>query len=237
VDPQKNPIGLMATNGAHHIANAVYHGESWQEIYKTWYIGTQETTNHLLKNPTSILEIPRDTILYQGISVTVHYPTQKSWTKEIIQDLKSYSAAQDQQGILVGVRSWRDTVQSAMEAIVDGKERGRWSWDHNHCPGNNNMFPMPWPIYIRRVYKTLCEGNPDRDILIGEICKTNGEKIKAVGKDKEKTDKWVEEQLTTTHLTKTAAQSMQLKDPKIVSPHQMFPTVSSPYKVNSPQFN
>jgi hypothetical protein len=30
---------------------------------------------------------------------------------------------------------------------------------------------------------------------------------------------------------------MQLKDPKIAFPHQMFPTVSSPYKVNSPPFN
>jgi hypothetical protein len=58
-----------------------------------------------------------------------------------------------------------------------------------------------------------------------------------VGKDKEITDKWVEEQLTTTHLTKTAAQSMQLKDPKIASPHQMFPTVQYPYKVDSPPFN
>jgi hypothetical protein len=58
-----------------------------------------------------------------------------------------------------------------------------------------------------------------------------------VGKDKEITDKWVEEQLTTTHLTKTAAQSVQLKDPKIAFPHQMSPTVSSPYKVNSPPFN
>jgi hypothetical protein len=99
------------------------------------------------------------------------------------------------------------------------------------------MYPMPWPIDIRRVYKTLCEGNPARDILIWKICKTNEEKRKAVGKDKEIIDKWVEEQLTPTNLTKTAAQSMQLKDPKIAFPHQMFPTVSSPYKVNSPPFN
>jgi hypothetical protein len=89
------------------------------------------------------------------------------------------------------------------------------------------MYPAPWPIDIRHVYKTLCNGNPARDILIGEICITNEEKRKAVGKDKEITDKWVEEQLTTTHLTKTAAQSMQLKEPKIAPPHQMFPTVSS----------
>jgi hypothetical protein len=102
---EKNPIGLMATNGAHRIAKAVYHGEAWLKIYETWYDGTQKKTNHLLKNPTSILEIPRDSILYQGISVTVHYPKRKCWTKEIVQDLKSYSAAQDQQGILVGVRS------------------------------------------------------------------------------------------------------------------------------------
>jgi hypothetical protein len=47
----------------------------------------------------------------------------------------------------------------------------------------------------------------------------------------------VEEQLTATQLTKTAAQAMQLKDPKVAFPHQMFPTVSSPYKVNSPPFN
>jgi hypothetical protein len=65
----------------------------------------------------------------------------------------------------------------------------------------------------------------------------NEEKRKSVGKDKEITDKWVEEQLTTTHLTNTAAQAMQLKDPKVTSPHQMFPTISSPYKVNSPPFN
>jgi hypothetical protein len=102
---EKTPIGLMTTTGSHHIAKDVYHGEASQEIYETWYNGTQKTTNHLLKNPTSILEIPRDSILYQGISVTVHYPKQKCWTKEIIQDLRSYSAAQDQQGILVGVRS------------------------------------------------------------------------------------------------------------------------------------
>jgi hypothetical protein len=106
---EKTPIGLMATNGSHRIAKAIYHGEAWQEIYETWYNGTEKKTNHLLKNPTSILDIPRDSIIYQGISITVHYPKQKCWTKEIIQDLKSYSAAQDQQGIIVGVRLWRDT--------------------------------------------------------------------------------------------------------------------------------
>jgi hypothetical protein len=99
------------------------------------------------------------------------------------------------------------------------------------------MYPMPWSIDIRRVYKTICEGNPARDILIGEMCKTNEEKRKSVGKDKEITEKWVEEQLTTTHLTKTALQSMHLKDPNIAFPNQMFPTVSSPYKLKSPPFN
>jgi hypothetical protein len=78
--------------------------------------------------------------------------------------------------------------------------------DHNHCLGNKEMYPVPWPIGIRLVYKTLCEGNPARDILIEEICQTNEAKRKAV-------------------LTKTAAQAMQLKDPKVTSPHQMFPTV------------
>jgi hypothetical protein len=124
-----------------------------------------------------------------------------------------------------------------MEARVDGKECRRWNWDHNHCMGNKKMYPVPWPIDIRRVYKKLCEGNPARDIIIGEICKTDEAKRKSVGKEKEITDKWVEEQLITTHLTKTAAQAMQLKDPKIAFPHQMFPTGSSPYKVNSPSFN
>jgi hypothetical protein len=60
-----------------------------------------------------------------------------------------------------------------MEALIDGKERGRWNWEHNHCMVNKNMYPVPWPIGIWRVYKTLCEGNPARDILIGEILKTN----------------------------------------------------------------
>jgi hypothetical protein len=124
-----------------------------------------------------------------------------------------------------------------MEALVDGKERGRWNWDHIHFLGNKKMYPAPWPIDIRRVYNTLCEGNPARDILIGEICNINEAKRKTVGKDKEITDKWVEEQLTVTHLTKTAAQVMKLKDPKVTFPHQMFPAVSSPYKVISPPFD
>jgi hypothetical protein len=71
-----------------------------------------------------------------------------------------------------------------MEAIIDGKESGSWNWDHNHCLGNKKMYPTPWPIDIWRVYKTLCEGNPARNILIGEICKTDEAKRKAVGKDK-----------------------------------------------------
>jgi hypothetical protein len=50
--------------------------------------------------------------------------------------------------------------------------------------GNKKMYPTPWTIDIRRVYKNLCEGNPARDILIGEICKTNEAKRKAVGKYK-----------------------------------------------------
>jgi hypothetical protein len=70
-----------------------------------------------------------------------------------------------------------------MEALIYGKERGRWNWDHNHCLGNKKIYPAPWPINIRRVYKTLCEGNPARDILIGEICK----KMKKRGKQWAKT--------------------------------------------------
>jgi hypothetical protein len=39
-----------------------------------------------------------------------------------------------------------------MEALVDGKERGRWNWDRSHCLGNKKMYPATWPIDIRRVY-------------------------------------------------------------------------------------
>jgi hypothetical protein len=114
---EKIPIGLMATNGAYHIAKAVYHGEAWMDIYETWYDGTQKTNKHLLKIPTSTLEIPRDSIIYQGISVILHYPKRKCWTKEIIQDLKSYSAAQDQQCILV---LWRHSLMERNVGIGTG---------------------------------------------------------------------------------------------------------------------
>jgi hypothetical protein len=33
---ETTPIGLMATNRAHRIAKAAYHGEAWMEIYETW---------------------------------------------------------------------------------------------------------------------------------------------------------------------------------------------------------
>jgi hypothetical protein len=112
-----------------------------------------------------------------------------------------------------------------------------WALELGPQPLPGHQEDVPPPIDIRRVKKTLWKGNPARDIIIGEICKTNEAKRKAVGKEKEITDKWVEEQLTATHLTNTAVKAMQLKDPKVASPHQMLPTVSSPYKVNSPLFN
>jgi hypothetical protein len=120
---------------------------------------------------------------------------------------------------MMGVRSWEDTFQSDMEALINGNESGRWNWDHNHCLGNKKMHPAPWPIDTLPVYKTLCKGNPARDIIIGEICKTDEAKRKSVGKEKEITDKWVEEQITATHLTKTASQAIQLKDLKVAPPH------------------
>jgi hypothetical protein len=46
------------------------------------------------------------------------------------------------------------------------------------------MYPMPWHIDTRPVYKTLCKGNPARDIIIGEIFITNEEKRDAVGEKK-----------------------------------------------------
>jgi hypothetical protein len=60
---EKTPVGLMATNGAHRSVKAIYHGEAWQEIYEIWYNGTEKTTNRLLKNPTSILDITSDSII------------------------------------------------------------------------------------------------------------------------------------------------------------------------------
>ena len=117
------------------------------------------------------------------------------------------------------------------------KKYGRWNWDYNHCLGNKKMYPAFWPIDLRRVYKSLCEGNPVREMLIGELCKTNEAKKQAVGNEKEITNTWVEEQLKMPHLTKTAFFAMRLKNPKMAFPHQMIPTVPSPYRVNSPPFN
>jgi hypothetical protein len=55
-----------------------------------------------------------------------------------------------------------------MEAIIDGKEGGRWNWEHNHCLKKKKMYTIPWPIGIRHVYKTLCEGKTARKILMGK---------------------------------------------------------------------
>jgi hypothetical protein len=58
-----------------------------------------------------------------------------------------------------------------MEALIYGKERGRWNWDHNHCLGNKKIYPMPWPIDIRRVYRTLCEGIQLATFSLGKYAK------------------------------------------------------------------
>jgi hypothetical protein len=64
----------MATSGAHRIAKVVYHGEAWQEIYETWYNGTQKTTSHLLKTLHPSWRFP-DTVFSTRVSAS-QYNTQ-----------------------------------------------------------------------------------------------------------------------------------------------------------------
>jgi hypothetical protein len=74
------------------------------------------------------LQVPGGTIIYQLATVNIHYPKSNTWSQEVIEDLKSYSAAEDKQGGLQVIHTWNDAVQERIAVLTELDDLGMWHY-------------------------------------------------------------------------------------------------------------
>jgi hypothetical protein len=81
-------------------------------------------------------------ILYQPVTVNIHYPKSCVWTDDGIADIKAYSVAEDKKGGLQVLCDWKDALQSEIISLTAEDDVGVWNWEENHYLGNIKMFPL-----------------------------------------------------------------------------------------------
>jgi hypothetical protein len=86
---------VMSTNGQHHTGKGILVGENWKEATETHFV---EDPNELRQDVSDQLQVPLGSILYQPVTVNIHYPKSGTWYEDVIADIKAYSAAEDKQG-------------------------------------------------------------------------------------------------------------------------------------------
>jgi hypothetical protein len=105
-------------------------------------------------------------MLFQSVTLNIHYPKSKRWSQEVIEDLHSYSAAEDRQGALQVTHTWKDAAQEAIMALIEGDDVGMWDWDENHYLGNIKKNPLEWRKSVPAVHENLCNGKPARSYIL-----------------------------------------------------------------------
>jgi hypothetical protein len=154
-------------------------GEKWKETTETHFV---KDPNELRQDLSDQLQVPLGSILYQPVTVNIHYPNSCVWTEDVIADLKSYSAAEDKQGGLQVLCDWKDAVQSAISYLTKEDDVGVWNWDENHYLGNIRIFPLAWRTLLRTVYKTIGNGSPARDYILTGLYANKDQLRAAYGK-------------------------------------------------------
>jgi hypothetical protein len=97
-------MGVMSTNnGQHRTGKGIMVGDNWKETIETHFVNDQ---SELRQDASDQLQVPIGSILYQPVTVNIHYPKLCVWTEDVIADLKSYSAAEDKQGIGMRIITW-----------------------------------------------------------------------------------------------------------------------------------
>jgi hypothetical protein len=104
-------------------------------------------------------QLPLGSILYQLANANIHYPRSKTWSEEVLTDLKDYSVAEDKQGGLQAIYSWKDVVHDAISTLTQENDLGVWTWDENHYLGHIKMFPkLLRSVYIDQWVRGLWRG-------------------------------------------------------------------------------
>jgi hypothetical protein len=142
-------MGVMSTNGQHHTGKGIMVGENWKETTETHFV---EDPNELQQYVSDQLQVPLGSILYQPVTVNIHYPKSGTWDEDVIADIKVYSAAKDKQGGLQILCAWKHAVKSAINYLTREDDVCVWNWDGNHLFGNIKMFPLAWRTLLRAVY-------------------------------------------------------------------------------------
>jgi hypothetical protein len=156
-------MGVTSTNVQHRTGKGIMVGENWKEATETHFV---EDPNELQQYVPDQLQVPLGSILYQPATVNIHYPKSCVWTKDVIADLKAYSAAEDKQGGLQVFFTWKDAVQYAINYLTGEDGVGVWNLDEKHYLGNIKMFPLAWRTLLRAVYKKIRDRSPARDYIL-----------------------------------------------------------------------
>jgi hypothetical protein len=64
-------MGVMSINGQHCTGKEIMVGENWRETIETYFV---KDTNELRQNVPDQLQVPLGSILYQPVTVNIHYP-------------------------------------------------------------------------------------------------------------------------------------------------------------------
>jgi hypothetical protein len=117
-------MGVMSTNGQHRTGKGILVGENWKETTETHFV---EDPNYLLQDVSDQLQVPLGSILYQPVTVNIHYPKSCVLKEDVIVDLKAYSAAEDKERGLQVLCAWKDTVQSVISSLTAEDDVGVWN--------------------------------------------------------------------------------------------------------------
>jgi hypothetical protein len=151
-----------------------------------------EDPNELRQEASDQLQVPVRSILYQPVTVHIHYPKSNTWSQEVIEDLRACIVAEDRQGGLQVIRSWKVTVQDAISGLAGEYNLSLWNWDKNRYLGYIKMFPLAWRIFIRLLYFKICNGSPVRDYMLTNLYANQEELRGARGSMSKIIDKYVE---------------------------------------------
>jgi hypothetical protein len=80
-------MGVMSTNGQHCTGKGIMVGENWKEKTEMRFM---EDPNELRQDVSDQLQVPLGSILYQPVTVNIHYPKSCVWIEDVITRMSSH---------------------------------------------------------------------------------------------------------------------------------------------------
>jgi hypothetical protein len=228
---ESTPVGVMSTNGQHRTGKGILVGENWKDTIETHFVNDP---SELRQDASYQLQVPIGNILYQHVTVNIHYPKLYVWTEDVIADLKAYSAAEDKQGGLHVLCDW-----NAISSLTQDDDVGVWNWDENHYLGNIKMFPLAWRTLLRNVYNTIGNRLPARDYILTGLYSNQDQLRAAYGTVPSVIDNYVETIFSDVQkIQKSGKKMMEMTAvPHHDYPEKMFPLIRHHYNEKSKFFS